>query len=80
MKLTTIPKMCLLMDSCKLGSGTLGVSHRNFFSSMPLYIFINDLNEDSDGVCIKFVDAVKLREIIDVLGFKTWMQKESSWL
>lgn len=45
---------------------------------MPLYIFINDLNEDSDGVCTKFVDAVKLREIMDVLGFKTWMQKESS--
>lgn len=47
---------------------------------MSLYIFINDLNEDSDGVCIKFVDAVKLREITDVLGFKTWIQKESSWL
>ena len=47
---------------------------------MPLYIFISDLNEDSDGRYIKFVDAVELREITNVLGFKIWTQKDSNRL
>lgn len=47
---------------------------------MPLYLFITDLNEDSGGMYIKFVDAVELREITNVPGFKIWTQKESNRL
>ena len=47
---------------------------RSIFSTVPLYIFPNDINEDSDGMCVKFVDTVKLREISNVLGFKIWTQ------
>ena len=36
---------------------------KSVFSTNPLNIFLNNLSKDSDGMCIKFVDAVKLREL-----------------
>lgn len=62
--------------------GTLDVCHRSLSSALChcTVIFITDLNEDSDGMYIKFVDAVELREITDVPGFKIWTQKESNRL
>lgn len=43
-----------------------------------LSIFINDLDEDTDGLLIKFVGDTKLEEITNTLDSRIAMQKEST--
>ena len=41
-------------------------------------MFINDLDEDTDGLLIKFVGDTKLEEITNTLDSRIAMQKEST--
>lgn len=46
---------------------------KSVFNTNPVNIFLNNVSKDSDDMGIKFVDAVKLREVTKVLGFRIWI-------